>query len=50
MAFISRGDEFTCIVKKGEIEDVYYVSVREVLQEVEHACVMKMGLVEVRML
>ena len=30
--FLSRGDEFTCIIKKGEIEDVYFVSVREVLQ------------------
>ena len=32
------------------VEDAYYVSVREVLQEVVHACVMKMDLVEVRML
>ena len=27
--FLSRGDEFTCIVKKREIEYVYFVSVRE---------------------
>ena len=44
MVFLFKGDEFTCIVKNGEIEDVYSVSVREVLQEVVHACVMKMEL------
>lgn len=30
-----------------ECEDVYSVSIREVLQEVVHVCVMKMGLGEV---
>ena len=46
--FLSKGDEFTGIVKKREIEDVYFVSVREVLQEVVHACVMKMDFVGAR--